>query len=58
MANKKSITLNLKNKTGRNIFKKLLKEADIIVENFEPRVMPSLGLNYAILSYSTPIDPN
>lgn len=44
--NKKSITLNLKSETGKNIFKELVKGVDILVENFEPRVMPSLGLGY------------
>lgn len=45
-AGKKSISLNLKAPTGVEIFKRLVKEADILVENFEPRVMPSLGLAY------------
>jgi len=44
--NKRSVTLNLKSETGKEIFSKLVKEADILVENFEPRVMPSLGLGY------------
>lgn len=43
---KKSITLNLKAPTGVDILKRLVKDADIVVENFEPRVMPSLGLAY------------
>ncbi len=48
--NKRGITLNLKTETGRAIFLKLLSAADIVVENFRPRVMPSLGLDYATLS--------
>jgi crotonobetainyl-CoA:carnitine CoA-transferase CaiB-like acyl-CoA transferase len=51
---KKSITLNLKKPTGIEIFKRLVKEADILVENFEPRVMPSLGLGYDTLSEINP----
>jgi len=51
---KKSITLNLKTETGKDIFKRLVKEADIIVENFSPRVMPSLGLDYATLENINP----
>lgn len=47
--NKKSITLNLKTELGRRIVKELVKDADILVENFEPRVMPSLGLSYETL---------
>ena len=45
--NKRSITLNLKTETGRAIFLKLLASADIVVENFRPRTMPALGLDYA-----------
>jgi len=43
---KKSVTLNLKTETGKKLFKELVKWADVLVENFEPRVMPSLGLDY------------
>ena len=46
---KKSITLDLKTDTGREISQRLSKEADILVENFRPHVMPSLGLDYAAL---------
>ena len=52
--NKKGITLNLKTKTGVEIFRNLVKEADILVENFSPRVMPSLGLNYQELKKLNP----
>ncbi|MBW2061523.1 MAG: CoA transferase [Deltaproteobacteria bacterium] len=51
---KKSITLNLKSPAGQEIFKTLVKDADILVENFEPRVMPSLGLGYDTLSEINP----
>ncbi len=51
---KKSITLNLKTPTGRSLFEKLLIESDILVENFAPRVMPSLGLDYDALSATNP----
>jgi len=52
--NKKGITLNLKSDTGRKIFKELIKESDILVENFEPRVMPSLDLSYEVLREINP----
>ena len=52
--NKKSITLNLKTTTGIKIFKELVKDVDILVENFSPRVMPELGLDYATLSRVNP----
>lgn len=48
-AGKKSITLNLKTSAGKEIFKELAKSADAVIENFEPRVMPSLGLDYPAL---------
>lgn len=51
---KKGITLNLKSDTGRRILKNLIKEADVLVENFEPRVLPSLGLDYETLEKLNP----
>jgi CoA:oxalate CoA-transferase len=45
-ANKKSLTLNLKFEEGKEIFRKLLKTADIVVENFRPGVMDKLGFSY------------
>ena len=51
---KKSVTLNLKTVQGTEIFKEMVKHADIVVENFEPRVMPSLGLEYETLSQINP----
>lgn len=53
-ANKKSFTLNLKAGGGRKIFKKLVKTADVIVENFRPGVMDRLGLSYQTLSDLNP----
>lgn len=52
--NKKSITLNLKRKTGIKIFKELVKDVDILVENFQPGVMPALGLDYEVLEKINP----
>jgi len=45
-ANKKSLTLNLKFEEGKEIFRKLLKSADVVVENFRPGVMKRLGFAY------------
>ena len=45
-ANKKSVTLNLKKEKGKEIFKKLVATADVVVENFRPKVMQRLGLSY------------
>ena len=51
---KRSLTLNLKSAEGREILRSLLAETDVLVENFAPRVMPSLGLGYEALSEVAP----
>ena len=53
-ANKKGITLNLKSERGKHIFKELVKDTDILVQNFSPRVMHELGLHYEILAQINP----
>ena len=53
-ANKKSVTLNTKTPEGKEIFKKLVKTADVLVENFRPDVMDRLGLGYKTLSELNP----
>jgi len=53
-ANKKSITLNTKSPEGKEIFRKLVKDADVLVENFRPGVMDRLGLGYASLKAINP----
>ncbi len=45
-ANKKSLTLNMKAVEGKEIFRKLLKTSDVVVENFRPGVMARLGFSY------------
>ncbi len=52
--NKKGITLNLKTQTGVEIFKELVKKADVLVESFSPRVMPGFGLDYQTLKKVNP----
>lgn len=46
---KKSITLNLKTETGKEIFEELVRVADIVIENFSPGVMERLGIGYEAL---------
>lgn len=46
---KRGMTLNLKTQQGLQILKELVADADLLVENYSPRVMPSLGLDYATL---------
>ncbi len=53
-ANKKSLTLNLKLAEGKEIFRKLLKSADVVVENFRPGVMDKLGFSYEKICESNP----
>ena len=51
---KKSVTLNLKSETGRGIFRRLAADADVLVENFSPSVMPRLGLAFGTLADLNP----
>jgi len=53
-SNKKSLTLHLKAPEGREIFKKLVATADVLVENFRPDVMKRLGLDYPVLAQINP----
>ena len=53
-SNKKSITLNLKTEEGKEIFRKLLKTADVVVENFRPGVMKRLGFSWEEMSAINP----
>ncbi len=53
-ANKKSLTLNTKSPEGKEIFKRLVKDADVLVENFRPDVMTRLGLGYDTLKAINP----
>jgi formyl-CoA transferase len=44
--NKRSIILDLKSETGRNVFFRLAETADVIVENYRPGAMKKLGVDY------------
>ncbi len=52
--NKKSLTLNLKSESGKEIFKRLVASADVVVENYRPDVMDRLRLGYSVLSQINP----
>ncbi len=52
--NKRSLTLNLKDKRGLEVFRKLAREVDVIVENFRPDVKNRLGIDYETLSKDNP----
>lgn len=51
---KRSITINLKNKEGKQIFTELVRECDILLENFRPGTMDRLGLGYEDLKKENP----
>jgi CoA:oxalate CoA-transferase len=53
-ANKKSVTLNTKSPEGKEIFKRLVKDADVVIENFRPGVMDRLGIGYKVLRELNP----
>src|SRR2546429_957723 len=52
--NKRSMTLNLKDKEGVAIFMKLVKTADVVVENYRPDVKVRLGIDYESLKKINP----
>ena len=52
--NKRSMTLNLKSKEGRAAFLKMVKKADVVVENFRPDVKRRLGIDYKDLKKVNP----
>ena len=52
--NKRGLTLNLKSPEGVAIFKKLVENADVVVENYRPDVKHRLGVDYAALSAINP----
>ena len=51
---KESITLNLGVPAARDVFRRLARTADILVENYRPGVMAKLGLDYAALAAENP----
>lgn len=52
--NKKSITLNLRPQEGKDIFFKLVKVSDVVIDQFRPGVMERLGLGYEVLKKINP----
>ncbi|MFP3043916.1 CoA transferase [Treponema primitia] len=52
--NKKGITLNLKSEKGKEVFIKLVKQSDMVIENYRPGVMEKLGLGYEDLRKINP----
>jgi crotonobetainyl-CoA:carnitine CoA-transferase CaiB-like acyl-CoA transferase len=52
--NKLDVTLELNTERGVELFKQLVKISDIVIENYSPRVMPNLGIDYPILKAINP----
>ena len=52
--NKRSMTLNLKHEDGKRLLKELVKQVDVLVENFRPGTMEKLGLGYDVLKEINP----
>lgn len=52
--NKRGMTLNLKTEKGKEIFRELVKQSDIVLENYRPGVMDKLGLGYEELRKINP----
>ena len=44
--NKRSITLDTKNKTGKEVLERLIKTCDVLVENFAPGVLDRMGFSW------------
>src|SRR5712671_3070953 len=53
-ANKRSLTLNLKTDAGKDLFRKVIAQSDVLVENFGPGALDRLGFGYAALSKINP----
>lgn len=53
-SNKRAITLNLKTEAGRDILRKLVATADVLVENYRPGAFEALGLGYEDLRKINP----
>ena len=52
--NKRSVAVDLKTDAGRDTFLRLVRVADVVIENFHPGTMPKLGLSYEVLASTNP----
>jgi len=52
--NKRSVAIDLKSEEGRTVFRRLVSDADVVVENFRAGVMERLGLSYESLAEINP----
>lgn len=52
--NKQGVSIDLGSQEGKALFKRLMRKADIVIENFRPGVMDRLGLGYEVLKAENP----
>ncbi len=52
--NKRGIALNLKHPQGREVLLRLIRDADVLTENFRPGTLEKLGLGYDVLARANP----
>ena len=52
--NRRGVTLDLRRPDAKEIFESLVRSADVVIENFSPRVMPKLGLDFERLKQLNP----
>ena len=52
--NKRSMTLNFKEQGARDLFKEMVKKADVVLENYRPGTMEKFGLGYDVLKEIKP----
>lgn len=52
--NKQGLSIDLRSEEGKALFKRLVRKADILIENFRPGVMDRLGLGYEVLKLENP----
>lgn len=53
-SNKRGVTLNLKDARGRDLLKRMVAKADVLLENFAPGVMERLGVGWPVLAEINP----
>jgi crotonobetainyl-CoA:carnitine CoA-transferase CaiB-like acyl-CoA transferase len=53
-ANKRAVTLNLKTEQGKDLLRRMVARADVLLENFSPGTMDELGVGYEVLKAINP----
>jgi CoA:oxalate CoA-transferase len=53
-ANKRAVTLNLKSDAGKDLLKRMVAKADVLLENFSPGTLDGLGVGYEVMKQVNP----